>query len=378
MMVPVSGAAAQQVEPAGKPAAKDAAAKKDAAKEAPKKDPTVGPRAYEAGAKAFEAGKLGEAAQAMSTALAAGGLTSAQMAKALYYRGVAYRKEGKTAQAISDLTAAIWLKNGLSDADRAAAIDSRQGAYREAGLESPTEPAPFDPDKTVAATTTKPVAGGWETATAGSSESPAPVVSSPAPPIVAAAPADSGVPTSLSAMPPDSSPTTSSGASLGGVGSFFNNLFSGGSASSQEPAPQPVQPSAVPVTTSSTTPPAEPVEPAADWGVQTQVSPAKPAKIAANDATAATPPPVAAKPAASGGKYRLQVATARSRDEALRLAQDVKQRLGQAEPEIDEAVFGNMGTFYRVRLGPYANADVPEQLCTSLKPHGFDCFVVTQ
>jgi cell division protein FtsN len=46
--------------------------------------------------------------------------------------------------------------------------------------------------------------------------------------------------------------------------------------------------------------------------------------------------------------------------------------------EIDEAVIGSMGTFYRVRLGPYADAKEPTQLCKTLRPQGFDCLVVTQ
>jgi cell division protein FtsN len=51
---------------------------------------------------------------------------------------------------------------------------------------------------------------------------------------------------------------------------------------------------------------------------------------------------------------------------------------GTVTPEIDEAVIGSMGTFYRVRLGPYADAAEPGQLCKTLKPQGFDCLVVTQ
>lgn len=53
-------------------------------------------------------------------------------------------------------------------------------------------------------------------------------------------------------------------------------------------------------------------------------------------------------------------------------------QLGDAKAEIDETVIGNMGTFYRVRLGPYANAAEPRKLCSTLKPQGFDCQVVTQ
>ena len=52
--------------------------------------------------------------------------------------------------------------------------------------------------------------------------------------------------------------------------------------------------------------------------------------------------------------------------------------LGARQPEVTEAVLGNMGTFYRVRVGPYADAKEPQQLCGGLRSSGFDCLVVTQ
>ena len=61
--------------------------------------------------------------------------------------------------------------------------------------------------------------------------------------------------------------------------------------------------------------------------------------------------------------------------QALRIVgEDPKPR----QPEISEAVLGNMGTFYRVRIGPYADAKEPQQLCGGLRSSGFDCLVVTQ
>ncbi len=82
------------------------------------------------------------------------------------------------------------------------------------------------------------------------------------------------------------------------------------------------------------------------------------------------------------GKYRLQVAAVRSRSEAEALAGLLvgrhAEQLGGRKPEVDEFVIGSMGTFYRVRLGPYANAGEPETLCNALRSDGFDCLVVTQ
>jgi cell division protein FtsN len=77
----------------------------------------------------------------------------------------------------------------------------------------------------------------------------------------------------------------------------------------------------------------------------------------------------------------MQVAAVRSREEAdmlvARLLTEHGGELGGRDPRIDEAVIGNMGTFYRVRVGPYADATEPKQLCGTLHGNGFDCLVVT-
>jgi cell division protein FtsN len=94
-----------------------------------------------------------------------------------------------------------------------------------------------------------------------------------------------------------------------------------------------------------------------------------------------SPAPAAAR-AAPAGKFKLQVAAVRTRAEAEKLAASLNGyqavQTGTVQSEIDEAVIGNMGTFYRVKLGPYADAKEPGQLCKTLKPQGFDCMVVTQ
>ncbi len=81
------------------------------------------------------------------------------------------------------------------------------------------------------------------------------------------------------------------------------------------------------------------------------------------------------------GKFKLQVAAVRTRSEAEALAGLVvgrhAEQLAGRKPEVDETIIGSMGTFYRVRLGPYANADEPEHLCVALRSDGFDCLVVT-
>ena len=95
---------------------------------------------FDAGIKAYGAGKNEEALRAFEAAMR-GGLPSAQMPRALYYRGLAFRKLGKPGFAVSDLTSALWLKNGLSEAERADAIKVRALAYNEAGI-SDVPPVP--------------------------------------------------------------------------------------------------------------------------------------------------------------------------------------------------------------------------------------------
>ena len=90
-------------------------------------------------------------------------------------------------------------------------------------------------------------------------------------------------------------------------------------------------------------------------------------------------PPMASTGA--GGAYRVQVAAVRSNDEALGIAAMLQDRygreLGNRSASVDQTVMGNMGTIYRVRLGPYANANESRQMCERLKGDGHDCMVVT-
>jgi cell division septation protein DedD len=98
------------------------------------KDAAQTRQAYDAGVKSYSAGKFQPAVDELSGALRAGGLSSAEMAKALYVRGMAYKRLNKPGLAISDLTSALWLKNGLGEGDQKNAIAERAESYRMAGL----------------------------------------------------------------------------------------------------------------------------------------------------------------------------------------------------------------------------------------------------
>ncbi len=93
--------------------------------------------------------------------------------------------------------------------------------------------------------------------------------------------------------------------------------------------------------------------------------------------TAAPAPAPAAKP---DGRYRARVALVRSRADAeaivARLRVQYAAAIGNATTEINEASFGNMGTFYQVRVGPFSQEADASGVCAKLKGSGLDCVPV--
>lgn len=320
------------------------------------------------GIEAYKKNSLARAVGAFSSALSSGGLDTAGTARALYYRGLAYRKQGQTALAITDLTNALWLKNGLSETERADALSNRAAAYKTAGIADPGAPQ----------TEARPAA----TAAAAV---PAPSAASEAPPPAA---------TAVAATPATETPAASDSANpLSGIGNFFGNLFSGTASSSPDPATQQASPAALPsddLTTAST---GNSVA-TSSWSSATQVggaaevaSSATKSKRQRTAALRQAPVKTDAAPVAQAapplkGKYKLQLAAVRSRAEAEQLAQrfaaEYGGKIGGRTPVIEEAVFGNMGTFYRVNIGPYASASEPDKLCGTVRGSGFDCLVVSR
>ena len=288
-----------------------------------KQDPVEAQRAIEAAIKQLQSGKAQEAAHALTATLGGGNLPPALMAKALYARGIAHRQLTKTAEAISDLTSALWLKGGLSEGDRVDALQQRAGAYRDAGL-------------------------GGEQAEVQSAAL-------------------------LNAPRTKEQPAAQSG-------SGWNLLNPFGIWSS--PAEQPTgsiqkSPTAAPVAQSPPPPPAAARPQASAWTNTTEV------RAAAEPAEPPVAPVAAPAPAAKPtGKYRLQLATVRTQEEAQAVAAKLQREhaaaLAAREPEIDQAVVGNMGSFYRVRIGPYATVQETQAVCAKLKGSGLDCMAVTQ
>ena len=51
--------------------------------------------------------------------------------------------------------------------------------------------------------------------------------------------------------------------------------------------------------------------------------------------------------------------------------------LGSRTPDIGETAFGNMGTFYQVRVGPFGTSADAQAMCGKLKGSGLDCVPVS-
>ncbi len=399
--------------PAPKQPAKSAESGSDK-QSAPKQDAAAAQKSVETGIAALDAGKVDEAVANLSSGIGSGSLPGSQMARALYYRGVAYRKQNKPALAIADLTSALWLRGGLSGDLRQEAQQQRAAAYREAGL----------PDQSAAGAVRAAARAGDD---GGDAKSGAPI--------------EPGSGASSGSSSTTSSVAVAPGGTFSGVNNLFSSLFGSGAPAAPAPVPAPAPapaetapapPAASPsIATSSwrqstevkqtapdtaetrqAAPVKQAVPPAKSWSetttasipatapaavpVKQAVSPAKSwnetttASIPAAAPTGASAPAVVKREppaestprATSGGRYRLQLAAVRSQAEAQALAERVRQKhgavLGGLRTEIDQTAVGNMGTLYRVRLGPFADANAPRALCAKLKGDGLDCLIVTQ
>jgi hypothetical protein len=355
------GAAGEQTE-AGTQVAQATAKKKH--------DPAEAQRAVDNATKLIDAGKTEQAVQALSATLAGGNLPPAIMARALLLRGIAYRQQKKPAQAIADFTSALWLKGGLSESDRVDGLRQRTAAYQEAGLSQAGEVAPAG-------------ALAKEARPKERSASPA-----------ASAPWSDGTTTSAPPAPAAALNQDQSAPATGGGGwDLFANLFGGsGSAFAGQPAAGAAAPPAdaarILNAESSTAERAAPPRraQASGWARQTQVEGERSARVETGAIASKEEPPrrQAALPEAGkkGGQVRIQIAAVRTQAEAKALAAKVMREhaatLAAHEPQIDQTVMGNMGSFYRVLIGPFASAQETQGVCAKLKGAGLDCLVMAQ
>jgi sporulation related protein len=145
----------------------------------------------------------------------------------------------------------------------------------------------------------------------------------------------------------------------------------------REPAPAPAMDASI--VTGSIAPAHEPRQTSSDWSGATNVAAAALAQPA--QASTAFVTQVAAvapeKKSEAPGHVHLQIASVHSRSEAfalsVRLTSQYGSEFGNHKLKVSETLAENQGTTYRLRLGPYANAEEPQKLCASLRAGGYEC-----
>jgi cell division septation protein DedD len=350
------------------------------------------------GAASLSAGKYDAAVRQLSAAINSSGSSAGQAAKALYLRGVAYRKLGQPGRAISDLGAALFL--GLPAGDRVKAYVNRGLAYKAAGLGSQAE-AEFSQARKaggsgeVANLIEQDGGAGASTASVGafdtevSEEADRP--SGPA----SVAVSEPGRTRTAATAPGswDTSVSSGSQAPSSGSGNRLTRWW-GSVTGSDSPAPAPApEPAAQERTTTApqrTTTAAAPkaAAPTTGWGATTDsAGTASDAggrgsgwRLFSRSAEAdPTPSPAPAAPrASSGGSYRLQFGATKSEAEANALWKKVSresQQVAAMQPRITKSEIGSFGTFYHLTVGPFPDKAETVKTCNALKRKGVDCFL---
>ena len=319
----------------------------------------------------------------------------ADAAKALYLRGLAYRKLGNSARAIADLGAAIWL--GLPEPDKVKAFVNRGLAYQSAGLAREGD-AEFASARKIdgSAVDTLIAEGGG----AGEGAAAVAAFSTEVHPGRAAASNIAGPQRSGRAADPHrrrlahgvehlgrrrtAAPSSASGGNR--LTRWFGSVTGSSSAPAPPPEPAPAQQAAPPPKPAA--PPAlgrrgelELVDdhrdatgggdPERRRQRQPLVAPVRPQR------GSRTPPQPA--PSASGGGLpaatRHQPLGSRSQgavEEGL-----AEPGLAGAQPQIEKVDIGNFGTFWSLRIGPFTDKAESLKVCNALKRSGIDCSPVT-
>ena len=368
------------------------------------------------GEASLNSGQFNDAARQLSATVNDKDSTINQVARALYLRGIAYRRAGYPGQAVSDLGAAIWL--GLPSSDKARAYVNKGLAFQAAGMASQSSSAMAQARRYSNASTVErlkaqdggvaPVASSsiadyvpgaslWNKVVPsfGSSNKTGEPVS---------AQASEASAQSTAAAEPQAAPTSGWEASVddgsgGNAVSRWWGSVAGGGASRSQPAPSPTNPIATPSaqsaaaarTTTATRTAAAPPS-AESWAANTEVSngsggsgiggwfsrqTAAATAVVTGGGRAATG---SARQPITGAGYTVQLANSRSKSEAEALWNKAKRSnssLASASPRIETVNLGNLGTFYTVKIGPFASQSQGTKICNSLKRGGTDCSVIS-
>jgi hypothetical protein len=354
------------------------------------------------GAASLAAGKYDAAVRQLSATVNSESASTGDAAKALYLRGIAYRKMGEPARAAADLGAAIWL--GLPEGDRVKALVNRGLAYKAAGLarEGEVELAAARKLGGSSAVDTLIAEGGGTPAGAAAIAAfatevrPEDGASSASPRSRPEAGPSFGA---TAEVPPEtqSPPTRTANASPGawstsvadeaqpasGGGNRLTRWFGSLTDSSDTAAPAP--PPEPPAQASAPAAPPAAKAPTTGWSTTTEGQAAS-AEASGGESSSrwarlfnrGTQGAPAAQPAAApatGGGYRLQLATSRSEAEAQALWKKVarSQSLPGIQPAIEKVEIGSFGTFYALRIGPFADKAEGLKVCNALKRSGIDC-----
>ena len=121
-------------------------------------------------------------------------------------------------------------------------------------------------------------------------------------------------------------------------------------------------------------PPAQSAQPAAE----PKVDP-KPAAAPATPASVTKPAPAASAGDALSGTHLVQVGAFRSQGEADGQWSKMQGKHGAfldgKAKDVEVADLGAKGTYYRLRVGPFASADAAKTWCAGLKERGTDCLI---
>jgi tetratricopeptide (TPR) repeat protein len=378
------------------------------------------------GAASLAAGKYSDAVRQLSATINSDNASPGDAAKALYLRGIAYRKLGEPARAAADLGAAVWL--GLPEPDRVKALVNRGLAFRAAGLSKEAEAelasarkvgGNSEVDKLIAegggstesaasvaafSTEVRPEGqasasnerSSWfpsfgrsrssETASPAPQPEPSPTRTASASPqwsTTTSKPGEAEAPGAWNtSVAGGDQPSSASGASSGG--NRFTRWF--GSRSDSSPSPSPSPAPATQTAAATPQPSKPPAAASSSWSTTTDNAAVDAGggekksswRIFGRTAEAEPTAPPATQAVASGG-YRLQLANSRSEEEAKALWKTISQSQGLSgvSPEIEKIEIGNFGTFYSLKIGPFPDKAQSVKVCNALKRNGIDCLPVT-
>lgn len=346
------------------------------------------------GATSLNAGKYNAAVRQLSATVNDKRSTPGQAAKALYLRGIAYRKLNKPARAISDLGAAVWL--GLPTSDKVRALVNKGLAYKSAGLTSQGDAELARARSASSSATVQRLisddsgavvanADVAEVSSRGDSQSDSSFWSRLVPSFggSSSALAPAGPEPSSTTQTADAAPTGGWGASVddgtakqSSSGGWFKSLTG-------DSAPAPVVSKTTTAPKITTAPKATVAPPsAASWAAntetQTVTSKSSGGGIRGWLSGSSNSAPAVAAPA--GGGYRVQLANSRSKADARALWKQVQSKnkqLASLQPQIGKVDIGSFGTFYSLKVGPFATRSESTKLCNALKRNGTDCSIVS-